>query len=157
MNNISTSSGLTLTTFLINNDSITLQETLMPKVLKSFCWKPKHTKHTQNQFSLTLFWDIGKTLQTCYFGNFWHVLPHMPKMIVSIWKNLSSLYLGKKSTSSFMFSLRYCKDIAKLLFMELWVCPALSTQSDTINLQKTFVFICGQKFKFIPHVFLEVL
>ena len=37
-------------------------------------------------------------------------------MIVSIWKNLQHLSAGKKSTSSFMFSLRYCKDIVNWLF-----------------------------------------
>ena len=37
-------------------------------------------------------------------------------MIVSIWKSLQHLSAGKKSTSSFMFSLRYCKDIVNWLF-----------------------------------------
>ena len=63
---------------------------------------------------------------------------------------------AKKSTSSFTFSLRYCEDIANLLFWVLWVCLAMHTQSDNIRLQKTFVFICGQKTKFISHVFLEI-
>ena len=59
----------------------------------------------------------------------------------------------KKSTSSFMFSWRYCKDIETLL---LWVlCKCLA--SDTINLGKIFVFICWQKINFIPTVFLEIL
>ena len=38
-------------------------------------------------------------------------------------KNLYCLYTGKKSTSSFTFSLRYWKDIAKLLFWTLWGIP----------------------------------
>ena len=44
----------------INNDSITLQESLISKVLKSACKKLT---------SSLLFSDILKTLQTCYFGN----------------------------------------------------------------------------------------
>ena len=43
------------------------------------------------------------------------------------------------------FSLRYCKDIANWLFWVLWACLATYTQSDTINLKKTFMFICRQK------------
>ena len=56
-----------------------------------------------------------------------------------------------------MFSLRYCKNIEKQLFLLLWVCLATQTQSDTIILQKTFVFICRQKTSFIPHAFMEIL
>ena len=44
-----------------------------------------------------------------------------------------------------MFSLRYCKDIVNWLFLVLWACLATHTQSDTVILQKTFVFICRQK------------
>ena len=55
----------------INNDSITLYETLMYKVLES-TWRklwclPVCKKSTP---SLTSNWDIVKTLQTCYFGNY---------------------------------------------------------------------------------------
>ena len=44
-----------------------------------------------------------------------------------------------------MQTMRYCKDIAKLLFWELWACLLTQSQSDTINLKKTFVFICNKK------------
>ena len=44
--------------------------------------------------------------------------------------------------------LRYYKDIANLLFWVLWACHATQTQSDTINLWITFVFICRQKINF---------
>ena len=60
---------------------------------------------------------IAKKEQSCYFG---HACPHTPKMIVSIWRHLWHLSACKKSTSSFMFSLRYCTDIVKLLFWALW-------------------------------------
>ena len=49
-----------------------------------------------------------------------------------------------------MFSLRYCKDIANLLFFVLWAYLATKTQKDSISFQKTFVFICRQKASFIP-------
>ena len=55
-----------------------------------------------------------------------------------------------------MFSLKYCKDLANLLFWVPWACLALHTQSDTNNLWKNFVFICRQKFNFISHVFLKI-
>ena len=38
-------------------------------------------------------------------------------MIVSTWRDLWSLYASKKSTLSFTFFLRYCKNIATLLFL----------------------------------------
>ena len=55
-------------------------------------------------------------------------------MIVPIWRNHWCLSTGKKSTSFFMFSLRYCKDIAIRSFWVPWVILATLTQSDTINL-----------------------
>ena len=56
----------------------------------------------------------------------------------------------QKSSSSLTFSLRYYKDIVNLLFWVLWACLSTRTQSDPINLQKTFVFICRQKINFSP-------
>ena len=45
-------------------------------------------------------------------------------MILSIWRNLWSLFVGKKSTSSFTFSLRYWQDIVNKLYdpflLEIW-------------------------------------
>ena len=52
------------------------------------------------------------------------------------------MFTGKKSTSSFTFSLRYWGDFANLLFWILWTWPAIQNQSDTIWLKKTFVSIC---------------
>ena len=45
-------------------------------------------------------------------------------MIVSIWRNLWCL---SAEHPSFTFSLRYCKDIANLLFWVLWACLAMHT------------------------------
>ena len=78
-------------------------------------------------------------------------------MIIAIWRNLWRLSVGKRSSSSFTFSLRYYKDIVNLLFWVLWACLAKQAQSDTINLWQTFVFICRQKINFISHALLEIL
>ena len=82
-------------------------------------------------------------------------MTRQPKVIVSIWRNRPSA--DKKSTSSFTFSLRYCKDTVNLFFWVIWACLATHNQSDNINLWKTFVLICRQKINFIPHAFLEIL
>ena len=75
-------------------------------------------------------------------------------MIITIWKNLWRLSVGKRSSSSFTFSLRYYKDIVNLLFWALWAFMATQSQSHTINLQKTLVFICRQKIYFtLPPAF----
>ena len=56
-----------------------------------------------------------------------------------------------------MFSLRYCRDIVNWLFLVLWACLAMHIQSDTIVLQKTFVFICRQNINFIHNTFVQIL
>ena len=94
-------------------------------------------------------YNIHMTLLTSNH-KFGHAWAHTPKMIVSIWRNLWCLSSGKKSTSSFTFCLRYCIDIANLLFWVLWVCLATDTQSDTINLKKTSAFIFIQKSQLHP-------
>ena len=72
---------------------------------------------------------------------------------MAIRRNLWRLSVEKESSSCFTFSLRYYKDIAKLLFWVLWTCLAKQTQSDTITLQKTFVIICKQKLNLTPMLF----
>ena len=62
-------------------------------------------------------YNIHMTLVTSN-QRFGHAWAHIPKMIVLIWRNIWCLSSGKKSTSSFPFRLRYCIDIANLLF---WV------------------------------------
>ena len=61
----------------------------------------------------------------------------------------------QKSTSFFLLSLRYYKDITNLLFWVLRAYLATQTQNDSIILWKTFVFIWIQKNNFIPQVFLR--
>ena len=64
------------------------------------------------------------TLSPNSFLTYWkeiangHAWPHTPKLIITIWRNDRRLPVGKRLTSSFTFSLRYYKDIIKLLF---WV------------------------------------
>ena len=107
-------------------------------------------------------------------------------MIIAIWKNLWYLSVGKRSSSSFMFSLRckpkeilstyrklFCScegkistssppcfsgDIANIfLFWVIWACLIAHTQNDSINLQKTLMFICMTKIYFIIHLVFEIL
>ena len=86
--------------------------------------------------SLTSFLRYCKVLQTCYFEYFENTWS-CPSIITEI--NLAEInfavyLLAKKSISSPTFSLRYCKDIANLVFWELW-------ESLTIPI-KTIVLIC---------------
>ena len=70
---------------------------------------------------------------------------HLKWYNIAIWRNFWRLCVGKRSSSSITFSMIYYKDIVNLLFWVLWACLVTQTQSYTINLQKTFVFICRQK------------
>ena len=86
--------------------------------------------------SLTSFLRYCKVLQTCYFEYFENTWS-CPSIITEI--NLAEInfavyLLAKKSISSPTFSLRYCKDVANLVFWELW-------ESLTIPI-KTIVLIC---------------
>ena len=67
-------------------------------------------------------------------------------MIVSIWRNLLCLSAGKKSTSSFTFSLRYLKDVfTKLWIWVLLACLALHTKN-LLTCRKVFcVYLQAKK------------
>ena len=105
----------------INSDSINLQQTLKPEVF--IC--------NQKMDSL-LFWHIAKILKTCYFECFENAWSCPSIMIVSpcrkLWysvlkstcRELWRLSACKKWTSSLTYFLKYCKDIANLLFYEFW-------------------------------------
>ena len=74
-------------------------------------------------------------------------------MIVSTWRNLWCLSATKNQPHpSYLL-----RDIANLLFWVPWACLATYTQSNIINLKKTFAFVNKQKINFIPHVLLETL
>ena len=78
------------------------------------------------------------------------------KWQVELWRNLCHLSAGKKSTSSFTFSLWYCKDIVNMLFWVLWD-GWLSTTKVILLPYRKLVFICRQKISFISYALLEIL
>ena len=88
--------------------------------------------------SWLLFWDIVKILQTFYWVLWeWLIVPInddsialeetlMPKVLKSTCSYLWCLCSYQKLTSSLTFFFwRYYKDIANLLFWELWECFAI--------------------------------
>ena len=91
------------------------------------------------------------------FWELWESLTIPSKIIVSVCKKLSCLSACKKSTSSLASFLRYCKEIANLLFWVISACLATHTENDSINLKKSLMFTCKQKINFILPVFLEIL
>ena len=64
---------------------------------------------------------------------------------------------GKKSTSSFTFSLRYCKYIINLFWI-LWACLA-STPKVVHSICKKYLCLssAGKKHELHPHVYLVIL
>ena len=70
--------------------------------------------------------------------------------------NLKQLACNK-STSSLISFLRYCKEIANLLFWLIWACLATPTWNDTITFMKPSTFISMEKINFNLHVFLDIL
>ena len=83
------------------------------------------------------------------------MLGYTPKMIVYIILRKHLTYICRQKILHISLKLFfYCKVVVNL-FWVLWTCLALHTQSDTINLWKTFMFICRQKINVIPHAFLK--
>ena len=68
-------------------------------------------------------------------------------------KFLTFICCSQKIKFILTFFLRYYKDIVNLMFWVHWVCLDTQIQSDTINLQKTLVFICRQKINFTTMLF----
>ena len=78
----------------------------------------------------------------------WKCLTNPIKTIVSICSMLSCLSASKKSTSSFIYSLQYCREIANLLFYS--VCACLATHLKwQYHFEETLRFISRQKMNFI--------
>ena len=69
-------------------------------------------------------------MKACYFEYF---------------ENAWCLSACKKSTSSLTSFLRYCKNIANLLFWKLWECLTIPIKNHSINFQETFMLICMQQ------------
>ena len=117
----------------INIDSITLQGTLMSKVLKSSCKKllclsTIPIKHYSINF-------VGNLHADCYAKN-----QLTPKVILSICRKLLCLHAGKKKkTSISMFAWILCKiwdyvRYVNILFWILWGCLDTHNKNDMINL-----------------------
>ena len=60
------------------------------------------------------------------------------KIIVSICRQLSCLFSCKKSTSSLTSFLKYCREIANLLFWVIWACLAQITQLIASKFEEAF-------------------
>ena len=58
----------------------------------------------------------------------------MPRILKSTYRKLLCLYECKISTSSLTSFMRYCKDIANLLFWEIWQCLTIPIKNHSINL-----------------------
>ena len=95
----------------------TLQETLIPKVLK-FTFRKLWSLSTckKSISSLTAFLSLVKTSQTCYFGNFGNAWPSPIKIILSICSKLSCLSACKKSTIT-QFFLKILQRNSKLVIL----------------------------------------
>ena len=78
-------------------------------------------------------------------------------MVVQILRNLWFLSVREKPTSFFPFSLKYCKDIANLLFWVLWECLTISHQKSRHQSVGNFMLICMQKINFITDFFFKML
>ena len=76
--------------------------------------------------------------------------------MVPICSKLSYFSACKKSTSSLTFFLRYCKEIANLLFCVIWACLATQTPKMIKAIWRN-LFIFRQKIKFILELFFEIL
>ena len=74
------------------------------------------------QISMTLSWLSAHKKSTSLLTSSLSIPGHTPlKLQYQFEENLMFICRQKKSTSSYKFSLRYCKDIAKLLFWLLWI------------------------------------
>ena len=138
----------------INNDGIHLVGNFDVHSIETTCSKiwclSAYPKPTSSQ---TSFWDIVRTLQTCYFGNFRNAWPSPYKIIISI--SIVSALKKSKFITHFFFWI-CCKEIANLLFWVIWASLATNTLNDGINLKKP-LFICRQKINFFLQVSLEIL
>ena len=124
-------------------ESLTIPTKIILSIYSHLSYLPVGKKSTSPPNSFTRC--CKRNRKTCYFGKFKHAWPHTPKMIIAIWRNLWHLSVRKRSTSSFMLSLRYYKDIVNLLFWVLWACLAMQTQCDTITFRKLSFLLGGKK------------
>ena len=122
-----------LFSFKASNDSITLYETLMTKVLKSNCRK-LWSLCKKSTSSLTSFLKYSKDIENLLFWQFWECLSISIRVLVSICSKPLYLSACKKSSPSLTSLFRYCKKIADWLFWLLWACLVTHTQNYSINM-----------------------
>ena len=129
-----------------------------PKLIIPTCRKVWCLSACQKSTSPPLLsWDIAMILQTCYFGYFGHAWLWPPKMLISTCRKIWCLSSCEKSNTSLTSFLKYCWDIANLLFWALWACLATPIKHFSTDLQQSFMFTWMQKIHFISPFFLEIL
>ena len=137
-----------------------------------FCITTEHMKYYQLPILSTLdVWPLtskmimptcrnfdvylhAKILQTCYFEHFENAWSCPSIMILLLcrkrwclkrWNQLWCLSACKKSTSSLTSCLRYCKDIAHFLFLELWECLTIPIKTAVLICRKPSCFCACKK------------
>ena len=147
----------------VNNDSITLLDTLMPKTFKSTCKKLWYLSVCKKPTSFCYFYSainrfLLLLLQTCYFWNSGNAWPSPSKIKASICGKLFCLSVCKKSISSQTFFLRYCRQIPNLL---IWVISAfVDTHTHlrwSYQFEETFDVYLKPKNQLHPFFFPEIL
>ena len=102
-------------------------------------------------FIPSLFLEI---LQICYIGYFGYAKLWLPKVMVSACRKLCCFSSCKKSNLSvaWFLKLKYCQDIAKLLFLTHLATP---TKPNSFNLLGTLMFFYVEKINLVSRFFLE--
>ena len=81
----------------------------------------------------------------------------MPKVMRQTFRKLWCLLACKKSTSSLISFLRYCKDIANLAFWEFWECLTILFKIILSICSKLSCLSVCKKINFITQFFLKIL
>ena len=140
---------------LINNGSITVQETLTSKKLKS-CRKLNVYLHAKNQLHLTSFLRYYKDIANLLFWELWESLTIPIKIIASICSKLSYLSTCKKSTSITSFFLKMQRNRKLIILGNLGI-PGHRHLKLYYQFEETFHVYLQAKINSILHVFLETL
>ena len=94
--------------------------------------------------TFSILWCLSVQKSTSSFEYFGHEWRYSTILIATTcWKVCLSAY--KKSTSCLPSLLKYCKDIANLLFWELWAYMAMATKNYGIRFKETLILIFMQK------------
>ena len=124
-------------------------------------------------------WFMNIWARTPYVLNMWHAIhvfliwcvPHIKFSIQTqhAWPNelknplncsnwrILCLTTCKKSTSLLTSFLRYYRDIGNLLLWVIWAWAVMLINTGSLNLYEIWMFICMEKTKFIPPLFLKIM